>query len=492
MDPAELIKQNPWWKAPSSIESDIHIQAFNNSSVKWKPQIKLAFDPVFPIIYSLRGPRQIGKTTLLKTMCKDLLKKGVDPEAVFYFTCDMLSDPDDLVDLFSTYSELVGSDIVKRYVFLDEISTIPGWEKAIKYLVDTGMLKTTFIILTGSHTLDIHYSVERLPGRRGEGKGTLNKVMLPMKFSEYVQTLDTSTAKELAMFFKLDKETRWELISSLFKGEISEEFKNLRLFEKELKELFDSYLMTGGVILAMNEMNDTGRIENSTYELYIRSLIGDLARWRFQEKIAKQVLRSVVDKMASTITLSSIAKDNELGSHNTVSSYLEALENSFVLGTAYNLDLSKQRANFRKQRKVYVQNPFIFHAVRGWTRATSDYYSEASNYLLDAANKSKLVEMVVFNHLTRLAYELAPSDVFSTHDRLFFWKKKKGGIEVDFVHRFSSTNYPFEVKYQSRIEKSDYHNMAAFGGGVLLTKNTMDTHRGKYVSIPAELFLLAI
>lgn len=154
--PIELIDQNPWWRKPEEISQDKNIVALTKSKVCWDPRIKYTFDLDSDVVYTLRGPRQVGKTTLLKDMIRGLLKCNVPPRNIFYFTCDLIDNPKALAETMSSYLYSVRPDKNQRaYLLIDEVSSVKDWQKAIKFLVDKGSLTLTTLILTGSHTLDI-------------------------------------------------------------------------------------------------------------------------------------------------------------------------------------------------------------------------------------------------------------------------------------------------------------------------------------------------
>ena len=68
---------------------------------------------------------------------------------------------------------------------------------------------------------------------------------------------------------------------------------------------------------------------------------------------------------------------------------------------------------FRSNRKIEFVNPFFFHAFRGYlSNPAGDYFSMARTFLLDDVNKGALSEAVVGDHLSRLAYNHKPSDMF--------------------------------------------------------------------------------
>ena len=94
-----LIDQNPWWRNSESIYLDKHILEFEKNEVKWNPRIRHYFDLESHLIYTLRGPRQVGKTTLMKQIIREMLEKGVSPRRLFYYTCDLIENPSKLVDI---------------------------------------------------------------------------------------------------------------------------------------------------------------------------------------------------------------------------------------------------------------------------------------------------------------------------------------------------------------------------------------------------------
>jgi len=493
MDFINISRQNPWWKDPSAISDDDKIKDFQAAHIQWQPRIKhdITFDN--DRIYTLRGPRQVGKTTLVKLLIKDLLPEVKDSKSIFYYTCDLIDNEKELFEVINMYLDWSQAfNLDRKYIFLDEISSVKNWEKGLKYLVDTGLLKNTSILLTGSHSIDIKHSIERLPGRRGEGTGTLDKILLPMKFAEFVETVDPAMKKLLRDNDLHQGEKTQDIVLGLFDRKIDPVLNLLQVYQDELDILFEQYLITGGIPRPVNEFFSKNSIDSSTYEIYIRSLIGDLARWQIQEISIKQILRSISNKLSTNISWQSIVKDTDIGSHNTVSKYVGDLEDSFVLSTLYSIDISKKSASFKKEKKIYFQDPFIFHSLRAWVMGLTDYFNSSLLYLSNPEIKGKLVESVVGNHLVRLMYNIYPSDVFSLHEHVFYWRKKGGKIEVDFILRSGNNElFPVELKYQNQIQKSDYKGLYTFKKGVLLSKNKFDV-TGNYVTIPVSLFLLLI
>ena len=189
---SDLVEDNPWWRDPSSILRDIKITTLDRSVVKWMPQIADTIDFSKDLVYSLRGPRQVGKTTFVKTQIRQKLDEGVSPHNIMYYAFDVDVSPKDLVNIVKQY--LDGTKIFRKdnrcYIFLDEISVVKDWQRGIKRLWDQSRLVNCTVIATGSNTVDIKMSSERLPGRRGSTNDALDKIMFPMKFFEFVAAID--------------------------------------------------------------------------------------------------------------------------------------------------------------------------------------------------------------------------------------------------------------------------------------------------------------
>ena len=99
--------------------------------------------------------------------------------------------------------------------------------------------------------------------------------------------------------------------------------------------------------------------------------------------------------------------------------------------------------------------------------------------------------MVLAGHLIRLVYNLNPSDVFSHHEQVFYWKKKGSGREVDFIFKFQEDFFPIELKYQNLISHRDMINLFSLKKGIVVSKNKYDTFK-QYSTIPVEIFLMLI
>lgn len=498
METQKLIRQNPWWTDRESIEEDKHIRKKETSKIDWSPRLKFFFKLNKDAIYTLRGPRQVGKTTLVKTMIKELLETGIEGRRIFYWTCDLVSGSKELASMLESYIEWARSSFDGRlFLFLDEISSVKDWQKGIKYLVDTGTLENCTIFLTGSHSLDIRKASERLPGRRGIVDDVLDKILPPMKFSEYIDV----RSKKLRNVIRspsldlLSRFSRRRVIFQLAKAVIPKEVKELSLYSDELSRLFEDYLLTGGVAPAIDSYISKGKIPTNIYETYVSVMLGDAMRWQKKEVYMAQIIRRIIESLSSQVSWKSLAKQTDLGSHHTASEYVDVLESSFIVSCIYRLDRNKGVPNFSKEKKIHFQDPFIFHALRGWA-SSLPHYESSLRFVGDMEDRAKLVESVICNHLIRLAFNLSPSSDYEYVNKVTYWESRRIR-EVDFAVRLNEGFLPIEVKCKSDFNRTDLYGLYGFISGgspyraIMVTKDLLDT-KGGITFIPNYLFLALI
>ena len=138
MDITDFTIQNPWWKGKSHIKDDKHIINFSEKKYQWHPPVLDELELIPDNIFSIRGPRQVGKTTLIKLMVRSLLEKSIPENAIFYASCDALIDHIELLKLIRAYLEMAASrNLDRTFIFLDEVSGIENWQKSVKLLVDS-------------------------------------------------------------------------------------------------------------------------------------------------------------------------------------------------------------------------------------------------------------------------------------------------------------------------------------------------------------------
>ena len=105
--------------------------------------------------------------------------------------------------------------------------------KRHKKTQDQGKLDNCTVIATGSHSIDLRLGGELMPGRRGVTKNDpLDKIMPPMKFAEYVSSVDSEIKQFIEENNLLDSPTRLGLLDNLLEGKIDGTITSLSAYQK--------------------------------------------------------------------------------------------------------------------------------------------------------------------------------------------------------------------------------------------------------------------
>ena len=491
---------NTWWLT-SEIQKDQKIIDWHHSQIKYEPQlmhkIEYDFEPHNTVVYTLRGTRQVGKTTMIKLQIMRFLKMGVCPWNVFYYLLDITESKSDLVDIIDSYMRISKKyrTSSRIYLFLDEITSVDDWQKGIKWLVDNNMLANCTVLATGSQADKILNAHERLPGRRGRVDAPYDMLLVPMKFSEFV-SIQSKEIKQLVSRERLsEKAKRKEIFDQLSNKSIPPELDLYQGFVDELNDHLHEYLLTGGLPRVVDEKAKTSVIDASTYADYVDGVQGD---WGDRNKnLLKQFVKAVADSQCSDSTWHSLQQRTQIGSWSTVQDYAFLLQDMSTISIVHKYGEKLMGPRLQHDKKLYFRDPFYLHMFRGWGSST-DPFTMAEQLLADEANLGCVVEGAVADHLIRWAFAVADSQIeFDYANHVFFWKDQNNK-EVDFVlYKEGGYEIPIEVKYRNRINAKQLGGLSSFldqtcsKGGLVLSKDGLED-RSDYVVVPASVFLALI
>ena len=165
----DLQRQNPWWQnKPLPVIPPFHRWPYD----KLRQRLD---NPIAPIIV-IRGPRQIGKTTLQLQLIQSLLGDGVAPQRILRVQFDDLpalvqakfSEP--ILRIVDWFEKTVLNATLNQsahrqepaYLFFDEVQNLPAWDVQLKSLVDHATVR---VMVTGSSALRIAMGRDSLAGR---------------------------------------------------------------------------------------------------------------------------------------------------------------------------------------------------------------------------------------------------------------------------------------------------------------------------------------
>lgn len=341
----------------------------------------------------LIGPRQVGKTYLMKLMQDRLLQNG---QQTVFLNLDIDADK----EFFASQNKLIDYLRLKLgnsrgYVFIDEIQRQENAGLFLKGIYD--MQLPYKLIVSGSGSLDLKAKIkESMAGRKQVF------VINPISFEEFVNfRTDYQYEDKLQDFFSIEG-TR-------------------------LQGFLEEYLVYGGypkVILA--ETIDKKRsVIDEIYKSYIeRDIIGLI-------KVGKptaftDLLKILASQIGSLANVSELSRAIGVSS-KTILHYLWYLEQTFIV--------KKVTPFYRNVRSEITKTPTFYF-----------YDTGLRNYLLGLFGLPSIPSAMSGHLFENLILNLMSGHPFFSPVDFHFWRTRDNA-EVDFVISRGIENIPVEVKY---------------------------------------------
>jgi len=449
MDFSTVAFYNPWWEKKSEDANHTFnlVQRYESSS------FKRDYDGLFDLsgndLYVVRGPRQIGKSTLLKFTIASLLKSG-ERRSVLYLPLDTVSEADELRALLIQYLQFSRNE-KKRYVFIDEITMVDHWQRAIKEVRDNTDLANDFFALSGSSASDLKRSSERLPGRKGERGSDI--LLLPMSFREYL------SCSEIVVPPK-------SLPKDILKMRSNDSFE-LLIGNEILKSEFFKYVVSGGIPSAV-EAHTVGENRDHLINTFWEILIGNIERYGLSRAKLIQILSYVTTRLSSRFSWNSAAGETEVDT-KTFQKYIEVLGMDYILLTLKHIDQKTHLPSEKKQKKIYYCDKLIADAV-----------SRKLGLQLD---RTAIMENILITNCAFAFGNNLENGLDSITD-VGYWYSKEGK-EIDLL----ADSVPIELKYQNKISPVDLSTIRKhFKKGIVVSKDTLDLS-GDIKILPLHTFL---
>ncbi len=482
---AFLYDTNPWWRG----EPMRRIPAFR----RWlfEHALQRLQSGLAPVTV-LRGPRQVGKTTLQEQIIDHLLhKEGVDARRIFRVQFDeipsMKGIEDPILTLCRWYESRVLGETFNRsaqkgapaFLFFDEVQNLSDWAPQVKALVDHHEVR---VFLTGSSALRIETGRDSLAGRISSlelGMLLLREICALRQWGELPSLLSLNGVKQL-------KERDFWIELCHF-GELYSELRH---------RAFAAFSERGGYPMAqLRTDRPWEEIADQLNEIVIRRVIqhdlrvGERGRKRDQsllEEVFRLCCRYAGQAPGQTILVRELQMSLSANvGWQRVLAYLRFLNDTLLIRLVAPLELRLKRR--KGQPKICLCD----HSLR-------------ASWLQEIIPLTPS-ELRSAPHLSDLAGHLAESIVgyyLGTIPNLdLAWFPQRGTEpEVDFVITVGECRIPIEVKYRQHIdphrdtiglrsflEKTVYN--APFG--ILITLNDdVEIPDKRIVAIPLSSLLL--
>ncbi|HNE03334.1 MAG TPA: ATP-binding protein [Anaerolineales bacterium] len=316
------------------------------------------------------GLRRAGKSTLLAQMAHKL---GRDSFYYVNFEDDRFLgfQPDDANHLYHVLVETFGE---RKIFVVDEVQNISGWEHFVRRFMD---MDFKFYITGSNASLLSRELGTRLTGRY------VPIELFPFSFREFLQ----------------------------FKKETVPDLQRMTTVEKALlNNLLNTYLQTGGIPDAL-KYPELPLLRT----LYDDVLYRDIAtRYRLEAVTAlKELAFYLMSNPSSLVSFNKLKDQFRLGSVNTIKSYIDYMENSWLVFTLKLYDFSVKRQQIAP-KKVYCIDTGLSNTVGfGFS-----------------PNTGKMLENLVFLALRRQTKEIYYCATPSGYEVDFYLPKKRQLIQV--------------------------------------------------------------
>ncbi len=335
--------------------------------------------PVEPGLIVVRGPRQYGKSTWLDVELRDTVAKFGGGSA-FYLNGDELFSQDAFLQEILALEATFHPDAAVRRIFVDEVTAIPGWERAIKRAYDQGALRRTLVVTTGSRATDLRRGAERLPGRKGRLPRT-DYIFLPISYRQFFQ----ACGRELG-------DRTWI-----------------------------AYLLSGGAPLAANDIYQFERIPDHWVTMIRDWILGEVVSSGRSRLSLAQVLAALFRFGGTPVGYAKLAREAGLANNTVAAGYVEQLSDLLCVVPQWQWSADRNRFEFRKPCKFTFVN---LAAVTAFHPAGLRLVEEFDT--LDADTRAMLLEWLVAQELwRRAAWGGADPEAIG------FWRSAEH--EVDFV-----------------------------------------------------------
>lgn len=320
----------------------------------------------------LVGPRQVGKTTLLKKMLDNKSHLFLDGDDPSVRTLLEKANTEQLKSIIGNF----------KFVFIDEAQRIPNIGLTLKIITD--QFKEVQLLVSGSSAFDLKNLMnEPLTGRKFQFN------LLPISWKEFENNIG---------YLKATQQLEQRILYGMYPDIINNLGDEIDL----LTNLADSYLYKD--ILSFNTIK--------------------------KPEILEKLLQALAYQIGQEVSFNELSK--LLGiDKNTVSSYIDILENNYVIFRLPSFS-KNLRTEIKRNQKIYFYDLGIRNAV------IKDFRPLAMRQ-----DKGMMWENF-------LVTERLKSNLYSTSfAKIFFWRTTRQQ-EVDYVETLHDSIIAFEFKWNSK------------------------------------------
>ncbi len=344
-------------------------------------------------IQIITGLRRSGKSSLLKLYINELIKTE-DPRSILFINFDdpnffeVYKKPEKIYDVVEAAESLTQTKV--RFLFLDEIQSVHGWEKFIKSVYDAGRFEKICITGSNSRLLMGDYS-HLLSGRYIANRLyplSLWEVLQYHGYPGYLSVVQSKTGATGILLEILKFGSFPEVILQ----------KDEELMHELLINYYDSILIRDCII--HKRIRDVFSFKELAFYLF--------------------------NNISSLYTYNSLSRATGINDIS-IKEYIGAMKDAFMIYEVPNFSF-KIKKQIKSKRKIYTIDNGLITAI------SLDF----------SANRGRLFENLVFAELKKAGFE----DIFMYNDSRecdFIIKAKDGLVAIQAAYEINTGNREREI-----------------------------------------------
>lgn len=407
---------NPWWRTgvvnPAFTKSYRRFAYYE--AMKRLNQVDLRRTVV------LTGARRVGKTTIQYQMIDTLLKQGIAPQKIVFFSMDHpMLKLSKLSGILECYHENVYAN-QDAYYFFDEIQYAADWDKWLKTIYD--MQPETKVIATGSA------SPALVKGGIESGAGRWSVIQVPtLSFYEYCSLIGVG-----------DIELHEALRPTAFSVMSQQERTQVMMKLSSVQNHFNRYLQVGGfpeLALSENDLLAQQIMREDVVDKVLKKDLPSLYNIRNATEL-ERIFLYLCYVSSEIVSIEAISKELNGVSRPTVENYIQYLESANLIYQSYPVEMGGKKV-LKSSPKIYIADAAIRNAVL-----------MDDNILTNPEEMGKIVETSVYKHVAAFYYQKAT--------RVGYYRGGRKNKEVDIVVDYPNIrNILIEVKYREQAPIAD-------------------------------------
>lgn len=305
------MEYNPWWEGEYKLEGVIERTLVLEKIKKWLEDENIII---------LTGLRRVGKTTVMKLLIRELIRKGINPKEIFYVSLDDYAlDSLSILEIIERYRTLQRLPVDRKvYLFLDEIAYKDRFHQQLKNLYDRQDVK---IVASSSGTSVLKDKSAFLTGREIVIK------IFPLEFKEFLV------------------------------------FRNIKIKKRDAhleEKYFEEYLQTGGV---------PGYVLNPNRD-YLQTLVDDIIYKDIiayhnirNHQVIKEFFLLLMERAGKQLSINKISNILKI-SPDSAKRYMDLFEKTYLVYTVSRHGKTNERV--LSPQKMYASDLGIRQLYTGF------------------------------------------------------------------------------------------------------------------------------